>query len=190
MAGRRGEDYVLGLGAAGTLGDASIYGDLAAFFLPDDVTLEHTAPADDRVLKGTAGLSYGVPIGTGLRLFAEYHFNGFGVEEPTEALTLLASEEMLMRYQRGDFVTLARHTLSAITSYDLGDTVSADLMGLIGLSDGSALLAPSLTWSVSERLTLIGSGFVPLGEEPEDGVTQSEYGSYPTSVFVQVRIYD
>jgi len=50
--------------------------------------------------------------------------------------------------------------------------------------DGSGVLSPSLTWDFSQNGSLVGSIFLPWGDEPSGGKIKSEYGGTPLSLFL------
>lgn len=73
-------------------------------------------------------------------------------------------------------------------SYQIHALVGLDAMALVNLADGSALLAPGLSWaatgSTSVRLGIY-SGLGEAGLEPM-GTLASEYGSIPGLAYAAV----
>jgi hypothetical protein len=189
--GRRGTDWVFGLTSSARVRDAALYGELAFFATRGDGVEGGLFGADGLVAKAVAGASYSFPLGNGLRVFAEYHYNGFGVARASDALSRFLDPAFTARYLRGDLQILGRHALALLGSYDFGDGLwGASLLWLQSPADGSGLFSPSLTWNFAENVTLAASAFLPYGARPENGVLRTEYGGAPFSFFVQVRLYD
>ena len=66
-----------------------------------------------------------------------------------------------------------------------------DVMALVNLGDGSALLAPGLSWSMTGSASLRGGAFVGMGtgtSNPLAGLG-SEYGSIPPLGYVAVSVF-
>ena len=74
---------------------------------------------------------------------------------------------------------------------------------IANLEDRSALVAPALSWSVSDEVSASVSGFVGVGERPDDvepldmlspdfevgDSVNSEFGLMPRAVFVSMAAY-
>jgi len=59
---------------------------------------------------------------------------------------------------------------------------NASVAVIANVEEPSALLVPGLTWSVAENASLTASGFIGLGERPDDFfVPQSEFGTVPAA---------
>ena len=56
-------------------------------------------------------------------------------------------------------------------------------------SDHSGIVAPRLTDTFSDAVSLLATLYVPYGRPPEDGVLRSEYGAAPLSGLLQLRVY-
>ena len=56
--------------------------------------------------------------------------------------------------------------------------------------DGSGVLSPGATITVSDALTLQASAYVPFGAPPSGLDLRSLYGALPLSAFLQFRYYD
>ena len=74
------------------------------------------------------------------------------------------------------------------TSYQIHALVGLDAMALLNLADGSALLAPGLSWAATGSTSVrigIYSGLGEAGLGPL-GTLASEYGSVPGLAYVAV----
>ncbi len=190
LLGRRGEDNIVGAVLSATVGDAELHGELAMFGTDGrgiDGGLFGTRAVVAKVLIGG---SYMVDIGSGLRVAAEYHYSGFGVENIGDRPDVLFDEAFQLRFARGDSQILGRHAIAVSMSYDVQDDLSATLAYIQSPVDGSGLVAPTFTWNHSDNVTILLNVFVPWGSLPEAGVPTSEWGASPFTIFLQARIYD
>jgi len=115
--------------------------------------------------------------GRDLFLVAEVQYDGFGARRPADLWEVALSAP----YRRGEMQTLGRWTGAAQASFQVHPLVSLDGMVLASLGDGSALLAPGVSWSATAAASVrlgayVGAG--PGGVDPATGL-ESEYGAVP-----------
>lgn len=68
--------------------------------------------------------------------------------------------------------------------------VKLEMSAIVNASDASALLVPTVRWSVREDVELCAGAFIGLGERPEADFTGgSELGQMPTVVHVQSKVW-
>jgi len=190
LIGRRGEDNIVGGVLSATLGDAEVHGEFALFGTDGEGIDGGFLGTRAVVAKGLVGGSYMVDIGTGLRIAAEYHYSGFGVENIGDRPGILFEEAFQLRFARGDSQLLGRHAIAVTMSYNVQDDLSAAVAYIQSPVDGSGMVAPTFTWNHSDNITLLLNVFVPWGSAPEAGIPTSEWGSSPLTIFLQARIYD
>ncbi|MCA9605564.1 MAG: hypothetical protein KC619_08220 [Myxococcales bacterium] len=190
LLGRRGEDNIVGAVLSANLGDAEAHAELALFGTDGQGIDGGFLGTRAVVAKGLIGASYVVDIGTGLRLAAEYHYSGFGVENVGDDPSILYDEAFQLRFARGDSQLFGRHAIAVSASYDLQEDLSGSLAYIQSPVDGSGSVAASFTWTQSDNATIILNVFVPWGTPPEGGVPTSEWGSSPLTIFLQARLYD
>jgi hypothetical protein len=187
--GKRAEDFMVGTAFSAVVGEAEAHGELAVFDTPEaqvDGTLwggRHLAT------KAVIGSSYTFDVGNGLTLLGEYHYSDFGVEDAEDALVRLQDRDFQRRFLRGDTQILGRQAVATQLSYPFSDAVNGSFLALTNPTDGSGVISPSVRWDLDENVTLIGSIFVPWGDEPSGGQFRSEYGATSTSLFLQAAIY-
>jgi hypothetical protein len=180
--GRRGQDLFGGVTSSAAVGDAEAHGEAAAFRIP--------AGADhDVVWKVVVGGSYRLPIGSGILAYAEYHYSGFGARRPEEILVLLTTPSFLNRFVRGDMQILSRHAIGVTGSYEVSPEITYAGQWLHNPADRSGILAPALTYTFTDALSLLGTVYVSYGRPPEGGLLRSEYGATPLSGLLQLRVY-
>ncbi len=190
LFGRRATDWMFAATSSAAVGDASVYGEAAWFYTNGQGVDGGWLGSDRWVAKFVAGVNYSFDIGTGLKVFAEYHYSGFGFPHILEATTLLAQPAYQARFLRGDSQILGRHAFALVASYDPFSDSTASLTAIMSPVDGSGLVSPSLTWTMSDRASLVGTAFFPWGAGPQGVVLHSEWGSSPLNVFVQARLSD
>jgi hypothetical protein len=54
------------------------------------------------------------------------------------------------------------------------------------LSDGSTLLRMDGAFSLSDYTDMTGGLFIGMGDRPDAGIWQSEYGGIPISIYVEI----
>ena len=190
MVGKRLEDTFAGGALSAVVGDAELHGEMALFGTDGRGVYGGFLDTERVVLKAVAGGSYSFDVGSGLRLFAEYHYSGFGLEDIREDAMPLLDAAFRARLTRGDSQILGRHAIAATVGYDLFDEVAASVLGLVSPVDGSGMCAPQLAWSYSDGVTLTASAFLPWGPGPRGVDARSEYGLSAYGAFLQASIYD
>jgi len=179
VGGRRARDMFAGATTSAAVGDAELHAEVAVFNTPADV-----------VTKAVAGGSYRVAAGSGILLYVEYHYSGFGAARAADILPRLADPDFQERYLRGDTQILGRHALAALASYEFSPEWSSALQWLQSPVDGSGVVVASATLTFGDRVSLLLSGYVPYGRTPVGPALGSDFGASPSAAFVQLRIYD
>lgn len=189
LGGKRGGDAMLGGMTSVRLGGSELHLEEASFL----VDRAPGAPGEGRraIHKLVAGGSHSLDIGRGVLVTVEYHYNGFGIDDfDAEAAATLQDPAWLARFERGDFQLLGRHALGATAQLELLDELSMSLTWLQSPADGSGVLFPTLTYLHAENAVLVLSAFAGWGPSTRQGIVQSEYGSFPASGLIQIRLYD
>ncbi|HET9361768.1 MAG TPA: hypothetical protein VFO58_18580 [Vicinamibacterales bacterium] len=182
VGGRRGQDLFGGVTSSAAVGDAEVHGEAAAFRVPSGI--DH-----DVVWKVVVGGAYRFPIGSGILAYAEYHYSGFGAAHPEAILVLLTTPSFLERFVRGDMQILSRHAVGVTGSYEVSPEITYSGQWLHNPGDRSGIVAPSMTYTFNDAVSLLGGVYVPYGRPPEGGLLRSEYGASPQSALLQLRLY-
>ena len=182
VGGRRAGDLFGGVTSSAAVGDAEVHGEAAVFRVPSSV--DH-----DVVWKAVVGGSYRFPIGSGILAYAEYHYSGFGAAHPETIAVLLTTPSFRERCARGDLPILARHASGVTASYEASPEFTYSGQWLHSPGDGSGIVAPALTYTFTDAVSLLGSLYLPYGEAPNGGRLRSEYGAAPLSGLLQLRLY-
>jgi hypothetical protein len=188
VAGWRARDALLGVTSSAAVGDAEVHGELAVFRTPD--ALPPGAGGGRWPVKAVAGGSYRLAAGKGLPVFLEYHYSGFGVREPAEALATLADPGYQRRFLRGDTQILGRHVVALLASYEATEELTAGGLLLVSPADGSGVVSPNATVRFGDKMSLQAVLYVPFGALPAGTALRSFYGSVALSGFVQLAVYD
>ena len=185
VGGRRARDLFGGFTTSASVGDAELHGEVAMFHLPVPLPVTNART----VWKAVAGGSYQLAIGSGVMIFAEYHYSGFGARTPAEIVPMLADPSFAERYIRGDTQILLRHATGVLASYELSPMLSYSGQWIESPTDGSGVVTPAVTITFNDRLSLYLAGYLPYGKPPLGTAFQSAYGVTPAALFSQARMY-
>ena len=189
IAGKRGQDAMCAGVLSAFVGGAEMHGEIAVLNTPEEQADGGLFGNERLVSRATLGASYTLNIGNGLNVLGEYQHNGLGVRDPEDLLPRLTDPDFQKRLLRGDMRITGRHGLALQASYPINNAWSGALLLVGSPKDGSGVGSPSLSWDVSDHVTLDAVGFVPWGSEPDRGILQSEYGGRPLALFLQVSMY-
>ncbi len=187
--GKRAEDLMVAGVVSAAIMEAEMHCELAFYNTPEAQPDGGIFNNDHEVIKAVFGGSYVFDVGNGLTFLAEYHYSGFGLKDIDQATDRLAESAFAERVIRGDTQTLGREAFAYQLSYPFNISLNGAFLVLHSPQDGSAVLSPSLVWDLSKSTSLLGSIFIPYGDQPDDGRVKSEYGGTPLSFFLQLRMY-
>jgi hypothetical protein len=186
VGGRRAQDWFGGATTSAAIKDAEVHAEVAIFRTQD--------PSDSGVLhntvaKAVVGASYLLPIGPGILTFAEYHYSGFGVTDPSEIIPALTDPAFLKRYLRGDTQILERHAIGILSSAEWSPELTVAGQWIHSPVDGSGVVAPSFTWSFGDKASVLVNVYFPYGAAPVGTTLRSLYGATGRSGLIQIRLY-
>ena len=176
-AGVLHDEAALAVGTSGAIGPMAVRGEVSFRELDDGLSVRSALGADRRFSA----------FGRDLYLVLEYQHDDFGAGSADEILDVLTSEP----FARGELQVIGRDELAAQGSYQLHPLWGGVLLVLWNLNDGSALLAPSLSYSASDEASLSGGIFWGIGAGEADalGVPRSEYGAVPLLVYASLSLF-
>jgi hypothetical protein len=185
LAAQHFADQVLGLGGIVNIGGAMWRGDL---------TWTHTDL--ENVLSAATSLSYSWNWGgKNISGVLEYYYNGFGQTGGAYSIDdLLHNPDLLVRLNRGELFTLARHYLAGSAMIEMTPLLSVTPNVFINLEDPSALAQLVVQYDWKQNLLVLGSLNIPIGPDgSEYGGTESPveglYFSTGLSLFAQLAWY-
>jgi hypothetical protein len=173
---------VLGVGFSGSIGPVGLRGE-GTFTVPSEDAAE-----TDPFVRAMLGSDFR-PTST-TNVSAEVYLQTFGASDPSGYLELLAGP----RYQRGEVWQTGRTYAAVAGAQEITPLVTASAAVIANVEDPSALIAPTVSWSVANEAVLAAGMYAGVGERPEpadslaDSV-ESEFGLYPVSAFLQMRAY-
>lgn len=149
-----------------------------------------------------AALGSDVRPGYGLTLMGELYAQSLGADDPADYLQVAASE----RFARGELWAMGQYYAAISVSYELLPIVNLGAFCVANLADTSALIGPSLAWSISDEAELGLGAYIGVGERPEDidlsaaagpGAAgalpvlkpRSEFGLTPAAFFAELKAY-
>lgn len=163
MAARHFEDFVIGIGSTGYLGNAAWRLDGTWTFLNEDSDR-------DGYLSLVANMDYSwVWWGKNLYGFLELYFNGLGRDNYADAITDPAITE---RLDRGELFTLGRTYLCGQIRVELHPLFNVYLTAINNLVDPSGIVQPWAVWDIAEGFQITFGGNLYYGR------TGTEYGGF------------
>ena len=116
----------------------------------------------------------------------EYQYDGLGAAGPEEFVPVILTPT----FRRGELQVLSEHTGALQVSYQPHPLVSTGLLTMISLTDGSALLVPSIGYSAGSELSMRAGAFFGLGEETTLlGLPASEFGATPATFYLSISTF-
>ena len=151
-----------------------------------EVTLREDSPGG-LVVRGAVGLDRRVSLaGRDLYGVIEYQHDGFGAASATELPAVALSRPAA----RGEMQVLGEDEAATQLTYQLHPLLELELLALWNLRDGSGLVAPAATLSVSNEITARGGVFVAAGPPgPSLLAPASEYGPLPPGAYLAVSAF-
>ena len=179
-------DLVFGVGSATSIGPVGVHVDFTV--------TEPDQTKEDPFARVVAGV-FTKPFEPAT-LTAEIYFQSLGAAEPEKYLEFAETD----RFARGELWLLGRTYASVAWTQELGPLLTTTLASTVNIEDGSAFLSPTGSYSISDDVQAIFGGFIGLGERPDSPdinellsgevfEVNSEFGLYPSSIFIQMRAY-
>jgi hypothetical protein len=115
----------------------------------------------------------------------EYQHDPFGASRPSD-LKIVAMSPAATRHE---LQVLGEDEVAAQGTYQVHPLVSVELLALSNLRDGSALVSPALSVSLSDEANLRVGVFFPAGAGPSPMGPRSEYGQQPVSAYLALSAF-
>ncbi len=163
MGARHYQDYVVGLGSTGFLGDAAWRMDATWTFLNEESN-------EDGFLSLVANMDYSWGwLGKNMYGLIEFYFNGLGNDDYSEAL---ADPDIIERLERGEIYTIGRAYLAGQVQMELHPLFNAYLGVISNLADPSGIFQPRAIWDIDQDVQMTFGGNIYYGG------TGTEYGGF------------
>ena len=120
-------------------------------------------------------------------IFGEYHYSYAGTLESREYI--LNSFENKTAYQDSGVYLLGEHYFAPGLNWQVHPLVNLSLQVLLNCSDPSAMIIPKISWSVDDNLMLDLGATINAGRRISSKGLNSEFGSYPDSYYLSMRMY-
>ncbi len=207
------QDLVLGAGVATSIGPVSVHGDLTVTVpldgeesckgAVDGADPDARCPAFVRgVVGATARTNFGLSV------MGELYAQTTGTSDDTAYLKVATRE----RFARGELWTMGKFYGGFSISQEILPILIVSATAMVNWLDPSALIGPSLSWSVADNVDFAIGGFVTLGKRPpevdvldlidpktfqpvseEEALeiieSASEFGLAPSQAYAQMRFY-
>ncbi|MBW1635602.1 MAG: hypothetical protein JRJ68_04935 [Deltaproteobacteria bacterium] len=153
------EDPVIGAELTGYIGDAVFRTDFS-------ITLAEGDNSEQHYLSAVANIDYSWTWEEkNWYGFIELYHNGFGADNPIDALQ---SEDLTIRLLRGELFVTGKWYLDGMLRYEAHPLVNCFTSIIINLKDGSFLLQPRITWDMSDSVQLTGGINLPVGRSGDE----------------------
>ncbi len=124
-------------------------------------------------------------FGKDLYAVLEYQRDGFGAARAGDLMATILSAP----FGRGELQVLGRDVAAAQASYQVHPLLAAELLVLWDLGDGSALLAPGLSYSASNDVSVRAGAYLAAGAKITPTSLGSEFGNVPRFAYVAVSAF-
>jgi hypothetical protein len=184
------ENLLAGFDLTRSIGGAGFW--LEAGYVFVDALDSERFGGDEDYFRASLGLDY--VLRNGAYLFAEYHFNQAGAEEPDSYLTVSQG----VAYREGSVYLLGRHYFAPGISYQITPLITLSGQALLNVADPSVFLMPQVEYNIAEDVYLSAGAYLGLGDNPEFLIDRnyvpyfrlrSEFGAYPDFYFTSFRVY-
>jgi hypothetical protein len=178
---------------AGALGFSGALGGTA---LRAEISLREDE--ENLALRGTLGIDRRYDLlARDLYLVLEYQHDEFGAARADELLSVVLSEP----YSWGEMQVLGQDELAGQAAYQVHPLLNASLLALWNVNDGSVLIAPGASYSISNEVAAQVGLFWGLGADVSEDPTApqpptytlpqlpSEYGITPTTAWLSVTAF-
>ncbi|NOY81463.1 MAG: hypothetical protein GXP31_10720 [Kiritimatiellaeota bacterium] len=182
------QDLIVGVDLAGSLFGAGWWFETAATWPADSAD---PLRKDDPYWRLSTGVDR--QLTEALYGFVEYDFISFGATGSGGFPDVLREPAV----NRGLVTTLGRHYLTLGFRRQFHPLLWAAVDCLANLSDPSALFSTRFEWSLGDEAVLAVGAYLPAGRRPRPPPVgppsianwHDEFGAYPRSVFLQLRLY-
>lgn len=122
-----------------------------------------------------------------LHVFVEYLYRGNGYGQYTDYMASVARAGAVRE------TWAARNYATLAATYEWHPLLTTQVMGLINVDDGSALMSLIATYSLSDEADLVFGGYLPAGDEPRNvhgvPIPRSQYGASDGIAYLELRFY-
>lgn len=136
--------------------------------------------------------------GRDLYVILEYQRDGYGATSADDYLQVLLSDP----YRRGEMQVIGRNETALQASWQASPLVTTDLLTMWNMNDGSFLLSPAASYSLSNEAYVRGGFFFGIGagkgttwlpdssgDQPALTLPGSEYGIVPSSLYISLTAF-
>ena len=181
-------DLVFGLSLAGPLAELNVYGDFSYTRRAqkgERADYDQTLSLDPDFIRACAGFDWLWSIGGGGRINVEFAWLEDGAGKVDDYLRSASDPRVLS----GERWLLAQSYASFSMQQALTPLLNASVSSIINLKDTSALLGPSLAWSISDEASAVIGSYLGVGKGINELTLQSELGTLSWLSFVMLSAY-
>ncbi len=149
-------------------------------------SVRHSGNEEGTVLRAAVGLDRWFELlGRDLHAVVEVQHDGLGAAQASELWETARSPAAA----RGEISTLGRDALVLSASWEFHPLTTPNVLVLMNLRDGSALLSPGLTHSLTDEASLRLGAFIGAGPGAGAEALRSEHGATPLIGFAAFTLF-
>ena len=153
------EDYLVGTGLTGYLGDTVYRADCTLTFLRGDGD-------NKQYLSAVANMDYSWTWkDQNWYGMIELYYNGLGHDNVSDALK---DEDLAARLKRGELFVIGKWYFDGMVQYEIHPLVNSFLSFICNLEDQSFLLQPRIVWDYSQSSQLLTGIDIPIGNSGDE----------------------
>ncbi|MBN2725606.1 MAG: hypothetical protein JXR95_16195 [Deltaproteobacteria bacterium] len=145
-------------------------------------------------IRSVLGMEYSFDTKKSVKLVSEIYYNGFGTDDPSEYLNTMSSARTAVH---GEVLNPGMLYGAVALNIELSDKIKMATMAMGNFFDASFHLSSSLDIRLDDNSSIVLGGYVPIGKKPEINLSgtgnvlkvNSEFGLYPTMIYVQYKRY-
>ena len=181
-------DLVTGLSLAGPVSELNVYSDLSYTQRASKgkrADYDQQQGLDKGFVRACLGFDWLWNLGGGGRLNLEFAWLEDGASKVDQYLASSSDPRLLS----GERWLLAQSYVALSIQQSLSPLLNTSLTSIVNLQDPSALLGPSLAWSISDEASAMIGSYLGLGQGLNGLALQSELGTLSWLSFVMVSAY-
>lgn len=149
------------------------------YTLPDDrksASSDAEAQVEQNYLRAVLGT--GQSFANSFHYELEFYYNGQSQNDLMQNFSLVSQGAMLQ---------VSKYLGGALISYEFHPLWRSQIATIVSLSDGSAMLSPSAAFSLNDEAEILVTAMACFGEKPSGAVPQSEFGTLPHVIYLELK---
>ncbi len=186
------ENLLLGFDIARSIGGAGYWFEGAYTFSG----ITDNRDTDQDYVRVSTGIDYSLT--DKLYAYVEYHYNSAGETDPGD-YKIIGAKSKETAYEEGSVYLHGKHYIAPGFTYNITPIFTFSAQSICNIGDSSLLFFPDFQYSLSDNAVLEAGAFIGIGSGPDIMINSdtggtyisahSEFGLYPDTYFISVRLY-